>query len=299
MSEVPSSDFSQTEVLPSKVPPWTKYKIRKMIGQGNCAIVNLANCTNPDSSVEKVSIKIMKPKLENIGLREADIMSKIPQHPLICAFKETFYDPFGRMIIVMEFCEGMNLQTYLKAQGKIDPRKIIQIMLQISSAIAHLHEHQIFHGDIKPANIMIDEKDDGSIHIKLIDFGISAHFDDILQLKQGSPLYFSPEIAHQLNISSSSDIWAFAVMLLQMLSDDDKPFFLKSAKSSDDIVSTLKSLSFDSTPFPENLLYHEDPNVVFLARVVQRCLSLDSSDRPRAQEIVEELTGRIAELGDA
>jgi serine/threonine protein kinase len=146
---------------------------------------------------------------------------------------------------------------------------------------------------------MIDEKDDGSIHIKLIDFGISAHFDAILQVKQGSPLYFSPEIAHQLNISSSSDIWAFAVMVLEMLSNEQKPFFLKSAKSSDDIVSTLKSLSFDSTPFPENLLQNEDPNVVFLARVVQRCLSLDKSERPRAQEIVEELTGRIAELGDA
>jgi serine/threonine protein kinase len=199
----------------------------------------------------------------------------------------------------MEFCEGVDLQTYLKANRKLHSRKIMQIMLQISSAIAHLHEHRIFHGDIKPANIMIDEKADGSIHIKLIDFGLSVHFGAIRQVIQGSPLYFSPEIAHKQDVDPSSDIWAFAVILLEMLSDEQKPFFLKSAKSSHDVVSILESLSFDSTPFPENLLHHEDPNVVFLSRIAQRCLSLDRLQRPIAQEIAAELMGKIKELGDA
>ena len=84
-----------------------------------------------------------------------------------------------------------------------------------------------------------------------------------------------------------------------MLSDDDKPFFLHAAKNRDHVVSILRSLSFDSTPFPENLLHHEDPNVVFLSRIAQRCLSLDRLQRPIAQVIAAELTGRIAELGDA
>ena len=283
----------------SEVPPWAKYKIKENLREGKSATVKLANLNNPDGSLEKVLIKIINPKFINHGLNEAKIMSQIPPHPLIYQFKETFFDPHGRMVIVMEFCEGVDLQTYLKANRKIHPRKIMQIMLQISSAIAHLHEHRIFHGDIKPANIMINEKPDGSITIKLIDFELSAHFDVIRQEIQGSPLYFSPEIAHKQNIASDSDIWALSVILLEMLSDEQKPFFLQSAKDPDDIVKILKSLNFDHTPFPPNLLHNEDPNVRFLARIAQRCLSLDKSHRPTAQQIFEELTGRIAELGDA
>jgi len=294
MSEVQLSEFP-----PPEVPPWAKYKIRKKLGGGKSATVKLAIFNKPDGSLETVSIKIMYPDFINHGSKEAIIMSQIPPHPLLCAFKETFFDSIGRRIIVMEFCEGVDLQTYLKANGKLDSKKIIQIMLQISSAIAHLHEHRIFHGDIKPANIMIDEKADGSITIKLIDFGLSTYFDAIRQERQGSPLYFSPEIAHKQNIASDSDIWALGVILLEMLSNEQKPFFLQSAKNPDDIVKILRNLNFDHTPFPPNLLHHEDPNVIFLARIAQRCLSLDKSERPRAQEIVEELTGRIAELGDA
>jgi len=283
----------------SEVPPWAKYKIRKKLGEGKSATVKLAILNKPDGSKEMVSIKIMYQDFIKHGSNEAIIMSQIPPHLLLCAFKETFFDSIGRRIIVMEFCEGVDLQTYLKANGKLDSKKIIQIMLQISSAIAHLHEHRIFHGDIKPANIMIEEKADGSIHIKLIDFGLSVHFGAIRQVIQGSPLYFSPEIAHEQNVDPSSDIWAFAVMMLQMLSGNDKPFFLESAESSHDVVRILKSLSFDKTSFPENLLHHEDPNVVFLSRIAQRCLSLDRLQRPIAQEIAAELMGKITELGDA
>ena len=293
MSEIPP--------LP-EVKPWLKYKkkIRNIDAEGSTSIIFSALLIQPDDGSEKkVLMKILKSEFTSHGLKEVEIMSQIPHHPLICAFEETFSDSFGRRVIVTELCEGVNLKTYMKANSHLHSRKIMQIMLQIAEAIAHLHEHQIFHGDIKPANIMIEEKADGSIHIKLIDFGLSVHFGAIRQVRQGSPLYFSPEIAHEQNVDPSSDIWAFTVMLLQMLTDNDKPFFLQSAKSPDDIVRILKSLCFDKTPFPPKLLQNEDPNVVFLARIAQKCISLNRSYRPTAQEIVAELMGKITELGDA
>lgn len=318
-SEVQPSEVPPLEVSPSEVPPWRKYQSKMRVGGTPTSTVFSAIFIEPKGSRQNVFMKTISDlKYDFIGLNESKIMGEIPSHHLICQFKETFLDPHGRRVIVMEFCGGVDLQKYLqtcvKAKRRIASQKIMEIMAKIFAAIAHLHEHHIFHGDIKPANIMIDEKDDGIVHIKIIDFGMSAHFDAIIQRVQGSPLYFSPEIAHQcrkghepkreleqFRIDQTSDIWALGVLILEMLSDEQeyKPFFLHAAKKRDDVEKILKTLSFDRTPFPQTLLQNEDPNVCFLARIAQRCLSLDKSQRPTAQQIFEELTGRIAELGDA
>ena len=151
--------------VPSEIPPWKKYHSKIIIGNGMSSIVFSAKKNLPNGSFQTVSIKIINSKYSENCLKEVEIMGHIPQHPSICRFIEFFTDTFQRIHIVTEFCEGVYLQTYLKANRKLHSRKIIQIMLQISSAIAHLHEHRIFHGVIKPANIMINEKADGSITI--------------------------------------------------------------------------------------------------------------------------------------
>jgi serine/threonine protein kinase len=314
MSEVPPSEVPPSEVPPSKVPPYKKYVSKEKIGSGATCKAYIVRVIQPDGSFKRFLMKeLLDPKYERLGLIEAEIMGRIPHNHLICQLNETFLAPNGRRVIVMEFCEGVDLQKYLqtcvKAKRRIASQKIMEIMAQIFAAIAHLHEHRIFHGDIKPANIMLDEKDDGTVHIKIIDFGMSSHFDAIIQRVQGSPLYFSPEIAHQCRkahekkegytIDHRSDIWALGVVMLDMLSDDDKPFFLHAAKKRDDVEEILRSLSFDRTPFPQTLLQNEDPNVCFLARIAQRCLSLDKLQRPTARQIFEELTCKIAELVNA
>jgi serine/threonine protein kinase len=280
-------------------PPLERYKSRRRIGGGTTSVVASAYCTQPDGSLGRVLIKTMLSDFTQIGTREADIMSRIPPHPLLCAFRETFLEASGRRHIVMEFCEGVDFKKHLETRGKIDPKKIMQIMLQIFSGLTHLHENQILHGDIKPANIMVNEKADGSVQIKILDFGFSRHFNDISQTTQGTPLYFSPEIANAYNVDASSDIWASGVMMLHMLTGVEKPFFLHAAKKPCDVKQILLGLSFETTPFPPELLQNEDPNVRFLAEIAQRCLSLDRSLRPKAEEIVAELTGKIAELCDA
>jgi len=291
MSEV------QPEV-PPEVSRMDRYKGRRKIGGGTTSVLSSGYSKEPDDLLKKVAIKILLPDFAGIGTREADIMSQIPPHPLLCGFRETFLEA-GRRYIVMDFCEGVNLEKYLATKGKTDPKKIMRIMLQISSAIAHLHEHLIIHGDIKPANIMINEKADVSMEIKLCDFGFSRNFADVCQGIQGTPLYFSPEIVNVCNVDASSDIWASGVMMLHMLTGVEKPFFLHAAKKPCDVKQILLGLSFETTPFPPELLQNEDPNVRFLAEIAQRCLSLDRSLRPKAEEIVAELTGKIAELGDA
>jgi serine/threonine protein kinase len=229
-------------------------------------------------------------------------MASLPSHQNVCGFFDTWVLD-GKRYIAMELISGITLREWLDSldfDDTIDWRKIISIFLQIFSGIAHLHEHRIFHGDIKPANIMIMERSNGTIEIKLVDFGYSSHFDSIPQQPTGSPIYSSPEIANVQGIDGSSDLWAVGVIILECCSGGwQKPWFLKDAKNQHDVFQCLKSLNYSTSPFPAEYLQHENPNVAFLAGIAQRCLALDKSERPRAQDVVTELTAKLAELRDA
>src|SRR5699024_12430571 len=74
------------------------------------------------------------------------------------------------LYMVMEYVDGMTLKEYVQQHGPIDVSEAIDIMKQITSAIAHAHENNIVHRDIKPQNIMIDTYG----NVKVTDFGIAV-----------------------------------------------------------------------------------------------------------------------------
>ena len=245
-------------------------------------------------------VAVKKAKESNSAKNEATIMSQIPPHPNICRFLDTWVSFAGKRFIVMELIEGgKNLKQWLHERDPkvpINPLQICRILVQIFEAIAHLHEHLIFHGDIKLANIMIIEKEDGTIEIKLIDFDFSTHFHAIPQMQGGTPLYFSPEISQGYNIDYRSDIWSLGILILNILTGIEKPWFLKDAQSIAEIVKIFRNIERTGLQFPRELLENEDPNVAFFARIAKSCLALEKSERPRAKDIVMALTEKLAEL---
>jgi serine/threonine protein kinase len=269
----------------------------RQIGEGSFGKVYRAISRKTESRME---VAIKKTQESPSSEREATIMGRIPRHPNVCEFYESWVSLRNKRFIVMELIEnGEELKKWLderKPAEPIAPSRICQILLQIFAAIAHIHEHNIYHGDIKPSNIMIIEREDGTIEIKLIDFGLASYFDSIPQKHKGSPMYFSPEIASMLNIDHTSDIWAMGIVILQILTGIAKPWFLRNAANNGDVIYILNKLNYIRTPFPRDLLEHKDPNVVFFASIAQRCLALDKSERPRAQDVVIALTEKLAEL---
>lgn len=271
---------------------------KKQIGRGTSGIVVQSKC-------ERYAIKV--PTLKTNGDmncldREAKIMASIPPHSNVCGFIGSKQINPRLIYIVMEYIPGISLREWfdgLDFDVPIDWRKILLIFVQIFSGIAHLHEHRIFHGDIKLANIMIIERDDGTFEIKIIDFGQSS-LGSIPQRQTGSPLYFSPENAREQGIDGASDIWAAALIILECVSGGQQiPWFLMDFKNREDIVARLESLNYSQTPFPPELLQHENAIIAFLAGIAQRCLALDKSERPRAQDVVTELSAKLAEFGGA
>jgi serine/threonine protein kinase len=147
--------------------------------------------------------------------------------------------------IVTEFIEGITLRDHI-ARGAMKIEEVLDIAIEVASALEAAHEKGIVHRDIKPENIII--KNDG--HIKILDFGIAKLTErespeietNALILSQpemasgfGTANYMSPEQVHNQDIDTRSDIWSLGVCLYEMLTGE-KPF---SGKTQIDIFAAI------------------------------------------------------------
>lgn len=129
---------------------------------------------------------------------------------------------------VMELLSGQSLRDKLKARGRLKTIETIDIFIQLSEALAFVHDGGIIHRDIKPDNIMLEPSGQalgaGHTLVKLVDFGISKIVtDDGYSLTStgeifGSPIYMSPEQCRGEKLDQRSDIYSLGCALFECLS---------------------------------------------------------------------------------
>ena len=196
----------------------SRYEIIKTIGEGGMANVYLARDTILDRNV---AIKVLRGDLASEEKsvrrfqREALSASSL-SHPNIVEIYDVGEDD-GDYYIVMEYVDGKNLKQLLKKREKLTTAEVVDIMLQITSAMSVAHNSKIIHRDLKPQNILI--KDDGEI--KITDFGIAQALD-ATQLTQtnsamGSVHYFPPEQANGKESTEKSDVYSLGIMMYELL----------------------------------------------------------------------------------
>lgn len=195
-----------------------RYEVIKSIGEGGMANVYLAKDTILDRDV---AVKVLRGDLSNDDKfirrfeREALSVSKL-SHPNIVEVYDVGEEN-EQHYIVMEYIDGKTLKQLLYKRNTLTVEEVIDIMTQLTDAIAHAHESYIIHRDIKPQNIMI--LDDGSI--KVTDFGIAIAMN-ATQLTQtnsvmGSVHYIPPEQANGKSATIKSDIYSIGIMMYELL----------------------------------------------------------------------------------
>jgi serine/threonine-protein kinase len=123
----------------------------------------------------------------------------------------------------MEFLEGNDLNQILRHHGPQLPAIVVDLMLQACEGIAEAHALGIVHRDIKPSNFFITRRPDGSMLLKILDFGISktpVGFDELTatQTVLGTPSYMAPEqMKSGRSADPRSDIWSLGVVIYQLL----------------------------------------------------------------------------------
>lgn len=195
-----------------------RYQIIRTIGEGGMANVYLAHDTILDRDV---AVKILRGDLADDEKfvrrfqREAISASSL-SHPNIVEMYDVGEDE-GRYYIVMEYVEGKTLKNLVKRRGSLTLTEVIDIMLQLTSAVACAHDSYIIHRDIKPQNVLI--KEDGTV--KITDFGIAMalNSNELTQTNSvmGSVHYLPPEQANGSGATIKSDIYSLGILMFELL----------------------------------------------------------------------------------
>ena len=195
-----------------------RYEIIRSIGEGGMANVYLAYDVILN---RRVAVKILRgdlaedEKFVRRFQREAISASSL-SHPNIVEVYDVGEDD-GKYFIVMEYVEGKTLKQLIKKRGALTLPEVQDIMLQLTSAIAHAHESYIIHRDIKPQNVIILE--DG--RVKIMDFGIAAQLNagELTQTNSvmGTVYYLPPEQANGLTTTAKSDIYSLGILMYELV----------------------------------------------------------------------------------
>src|SRR5215470_15376604 len=222
-SLTPSSKTATDALAPGTVLGG-RYEILQLLGRGGMGAVYKAHDKELDRTV---ALKLIRPDLA----RNPEMVKRFKQE-LILARQITHKNVIrifdlgqsdGIKFITMDFVEGRDLRALLQEKGKFPPPEAARIMLQICRALEAAHSEHVIHRDLKPQNIMLDQR--GRVFV--MDFGIasSAHLPGMNQTGAliGTPEYMSPEQARGEKLDERSDIFSLGVIFYEILTGQ-KPY---------------------------------------------------------------------------
>jgi serine/threonine protein kinase len=125
----------------------------------------------------------------------------------------------------MEFVEGETLENLVRRSGRLDVKLALEIATQVAAGLAAIHEQNLVHRDIKPTNIMVRLKEEGSVTAKIIDLGLAKTLVESASeagismsgVFAGTPEFASPEQFAGNGVDIRSDLYSLGVTLWEML----------------------------------------------------------------------------------
>ncbi|KFH09363.1 calcium-dependent protein kinase CDPK3 [Toxoplasma gondii MAS] len=195
-----------------------RYQRVKKLGSGAYGEVLL--CKDKLTGAER-AIKIIKKSsvttTSNSGalLDEVAVLKQL-DHPNIMKLYEFFEDK-RNYYLVMEVYRGGELFDEIILRQKFSEVDAAVIMKQVLSGTTYLHKHNIVHRDLKPENLLLESKSRDAL-IKIVDFGLSAHFEVGGKMKErlGTAYYIAPEVLRK-KYDEKCDVWSCGVILYILL----------------------------------------------------------------------------------
>ena len=272
------SSLDSAAAPPSRISPGTRighYEVISLLGMGGMGQVYRAH----DSILHRdIALKILPPIFaidagrQSRLMREAQVLAAL-NHPNIAAIHGLEHSA-STLAFAMEIVPGETLAERITA-GPIPVPEGLRIARQIADALEAAHERGIVHRDLKPANIKITPEG----MVKVLDFGLAKDLSpesvqpseaaDALPVSRdgmilGTAAYISPEQARGLSMDRRTDIWAFGVILFEMLTGV-RPF---RGHTNADVLAAVIKEEPDLSAIPPAIRH-----------VIARCLSKDVRHR--------------------
>tara|TARA_B100000795_G_C22764866_1_gene425243 strand:+ start:57 stop:1562 length:1506 start_codon:yes stop_codon:yes gene_type:complete len=238
-----------------------QYRLGTELGRGTYATVR--KCIKRETH-EEFAVKIIDlnsgmaqgwevEELIKNAKNEAAMQQEL-DHPNIIKVFDHFVDrQAGTVYIVMELLTGGELFVQLRRSGRYTESDGRIIMKQILSATKQMNDNSITHRDMKPANILLDKKNE--LTVKVADFGVAVRKIEGMNTYTGSPMYFAPEVLRlkskpksnkNKTYSCSSDMWSVGVVMFNLLC-------ARNPWTAAEFEKTLEKTKFDITvkePWP-------------------------------------------------
>ena len=266
------------------------YLLQEQLGAGGMGTVYQGLDTE---NQQTVAVKQLHPNLTDQQLierfkREGEALREL-NHPNIVKMLDAVEEN-GNHYLIMEYISGADLAEHIKA-GQMPLEEILNISIDLADALTRAHRLNIIHRDLKPANVLIAE--DGTL--RLTDFGV-AHVGSKERVTDtdaviGTIDYLPPEAFDSGTFDARGDIWAFGVMLFEMLTRE-RPFHGES------IIQVIHAISSHPLPDLEELRLDIPTALIDLIyRMLERNLDARiQSVRQIGLELENILHGRAAHI---
>jgi hypothetical protein len=288
------------------------FEVLRPLGQGGMGEVYLARDTHLQ---REVAIKIIRPQPTQSSdsvrrlLREARTTARF-NHPNIVTIHHVGTHR-GNPYLALEYLDGQTLREQIR-RGALDQEAAVEIGLATAAAMQEAHQHGVLHRDLKPENVMLPR--DG--RPRVLDFGLAAVHaqtptppgerltgaggtglagpDRSLSIVthhgslRGTPAYMAPEQWRGEACTVASDVWAFGVMLFEMIAGR-RPF-------AEDDIDGLRARVADGHPAPGLAENCPRPVPGELDAICEACLDKDPGGRPTAGQLASRLRDVLAAL---
>eukprot|EP00049_Salpingoeca_infusionum_P013979 m.260492 g.260492 ORF g.260492 m.260492 type:complete len:755 (+) comp15562_c0_seq4:925-3189(+) len=217
------------------------------------------------------SSKLKSSKSQKLLKQEIAIMRGL-DHPNIVLLLTALEQQNG-ICLVMEYCDGGDLQSLIKSSAPLPEELVCHIAQQMASALEYLRVNGIVHRDLKPHNVLLTG-DKQKPTIKLADFGFARTLaeEEMAATFCGSPLYMAPEVLEGKTYTAKADLWSVGT-ILYACATGKPPFRAPSMHA----LRALYKSSKNKVAFPDTL----SPELVDL---LGRLLAINPDDRVAYEE---------------
>ena len=199
-----------------------RYRLESLLGEGGMGVVYRARHVLID---RVVALKLIRPDLRGEThlrawmVREARAANRV-DHAHIVDIHDVGETDDGELYLVMEYLIGDSLSSQI-AKGPMPVTRAVDILEQMTAALARAHDLGVVHRDLKSDNIMITARGGREDFVKILDFGLAALTRDPRLAPKGAvfgtPEYMSPEQARGEDAIASSDLYALGILFFEML----------------------------------------------------------------------------------
>ena len=207
-----------------------EFVLQQILARGQLNTLYLATYTGQDDLPAQCVIKVFHPAfllregVEERIRQDVSAFSRLSQEnpSFVRIYGDLREDPVQGHFYVMEYLQGVSMQTWLAREPMPSLRESLRLFLRVCEAISQMHQQDCLHRDLKPENILLLEKEGEEPQIKLLDFGLAKPLagtkgGDLTQGVLGSAAYLSPEQCLNQQVDARSDLYALGVMLYEIL----------------------------------------------------------------------------------